>query len=107
MLFRKKKSPIGNLRIVPEDQLLPIYNQQTVLDVLIQNQIPVSHSCGGMGTCTTCLVRIESHLSCLPPRTAAEGEMALMKNFSDNERLSCQLLAFDGLTVCWKLPQHL
>jgi 2Fe-2S ferredoxin len=72
---------------------------QAVLDVALAAKISIAHSCGGMGSCGTCLLRVRSNLSDLPPRNELESEMAHDRGFSPDERLACQLEAFDGLEV--------
>ncbi len=71
----------------------------SVLELALSQQLPLESSCGGMGTCTTCRVIVQSDLDKLPPRNEVEAEMALERDFHSNERLSCQLDAYDGLQV--------
>jgi ferredoxin len=59
-----------------------------------------------MGSCGTCLVRVESDLADLPPREELEGEMAECRGFAPRERLACQLPASDGLAVFVEAPDH-
>ena len=81
-----------------------IQGRPSVLELAISNQIPLETSCGGMGTCTACRVFVESNLSKLPERNEVEAEAARERNFEKNERLGCQLEAFDNLEV--KIPSH-
>lgn len=74
----------------------------SVLDVAQKNNVPLNDSCGGGGTCGTCLVIVASDLSDLPLRNDIEKEMAEDRGFEANERQGCQLLAYDNLKV--KLP---
>ena len=67
--------------------------KETLLDSLLAAGIPIEHSCGGNGTCTTCLVRVESWSQPAPQRNELEQERTEERNFSPNERLSCQLEA--------------
>jgi 2Fe-2S ferredoxin len=71
----------------------------SILELAIANEVPLNHSCGGMGSCTTCLVKVQKGLETLEPRNELEAEHANMRNFSDNERLSCQTEAKDGLVL--------
>jgi 2Fe-2S ferredoxin len=70
-----------------------------VLDTLIDADIEISHSCGGMGTCGTCRIEVLSPLGQCQSRNEVEQEMALDRSFGEHERLACQLHAFKGLKV--------
>lgn len=65
----------------------------------LNNDIEIGHSCGGMGSCTTCRVYVEKSVEALPPRNELELDIAGMREFADNERLSCQLPPLVGLVV--------
>lgn len=71
----------------------------TVLELALANEIDLNHSCGGFGTCGTCMVKVESDLSDLSPRNSIEEEMAEDRGFESNERLGCQTVACPGLIV--------
>lgn len=63
----------------------------TVLDVAIQNDIPLQHACGGFCSCTTCHVLVESGANNLEPMEEEEQErMGDLDNRRDNSRLGCQ-----------------
>ena len=85
---------------LPEGMSIEIGKKtSTVLSLAIANDLPLNHSCGGMGTCGTCRIYVESNLSDLPPRNEIELEMAQERSFTENERLACQLPAHPGLVV--------
>ncbi len=71
----------------------------SVLEVALEAHIPLNHSCGGMGSCTTCQVKIKSSLETIEPRNEIEAEHATRRNFDPDERLACQVTAVDGLVV--------
>lgn len=81
---------------------IEILNKGTLLELLLQNKIEIFHSCGGMGSCGTCRVYVESPMEELPKRNEIENEMAESRGFSDNERLSCQLKPYPNL--CVRIP---
>ena len=60
---------------------------QTIVD----NSVDLPHSCGGMGTCGTCRVKLDTGAGVSPERNEVESEMALERGFAPDERLSCQL----------------
>lgn len=71
----------------------------SILEVALANKININHSCGAMGSCTTCLVVIEKGIEKLRPPETVELEQAQYRAFQTNERLSCQAEAIDGLVV--------
>ncbi len=83
----------------PLDIVCEIGQDDSVLNVALRHGIPLSHSCGGMGSCTTCRVIIEHSPQALPARTEMEQDIADMRGFEDKERLACQLPPSDGLVV--------
>jgi 2Fe-2S ferredoxin len=73
-----------------------------ILQQILDMKIPISHSCGGNGTCGTCRVIILGGSENLSPREELETEFAESRNFSDSERLACQTF-FKGpvkLKIC-------
>jgi 2Fe-2S ferredoxin len=77
----------------------------SVLAVALANGIAISHSCGGMGSCTTCRVFILPGSQIPSELTALEQEAAQARGFADNERLACQLEPIAGLIV--RIPDTL
>ncbi len=77
---------------------------ESVLEVALNNDIDISHSCGGMGSCTTCRVFVLSELADLPPRNELEQDIADMRAFAKDERLACQLPPIPGLEV--RIPDN-
>jgi len=93
------------MRFFPQDQVCPIGRAQSVLEVALKSGIEISHSCGGMGSCTTCRVIVMRSPSALPPRNELEQEIADTRGFAEDERLSCQLPPLEGLEV--RIPETL
>lgn len=87
------------------DVSYPIERAESVLEVALRNKIDIGHSCGGMGSCTTCRVFVEAHHNPLPPRNELEQEMADGRGFAENERLCCQLPPEDGMVL--RIPETL
>lgn len=83
----------------PLEKSCEIGNAESVLEVALANDIEISHSCGGMGSCTTCRVLVKSSLVDLPPRNELEQDIAEMREFRPEERLACQLPPLAGLIV--------
>jgi ferredoxin len=64
---------------------------KTLLEIAVDNSVELPHSCGGMGSCGTCRIRLEVRSGPCPPRGDLEAEMALERGYRDDERLSCQI----------------
>jgi 2Fe-2S ferredoxin len=74
---------------------------ETILEALLRKKLEIDHSCGGGASCGTCRVFLQNPLprqQILPPEQI-EKEFRDERGFLENERLSCQLLAIDGLWV--------
>jgi 2Fe-2S ferredoxin len=84
---------------LPMEKACVFKPEQSVLEVALKNGIEIDHSCGGMGSCTTCRVIVEKSAEPLPERNELEQEIADSRGFHENERLSCQLPAAEGLVV--------
>jgi 2Fe-2S ferredoxin len=95
------------IHFLPIDRKVPIDQAESVLEVALRNGIPLNHSCGGMGSCTTCRVIVQSSSEALPVRNELEQDLAEMRGFADNERLACQLPALGDLVVCIPPPLDL
>lgn len=90
----------GNkILFLPCGREIPVETESSVLEVALKHKIAIPHSCGGMGSCTTCRVIIEKSPQPLPPREEMELDIAEMRGFAENERLSCQLAPLPGLVV--------
>ncbi len=87
------------LLFLPDQILCPVRSGQTVLEVALTHAVELPHSCGGMGSCTTCRVLVESPTDLLPPRDELELEHAQSRHFAENERLACQLPAVAGMVL--------
>ncbi len=61
-----------------------------LLELLNANDVSISQSCGGSGTCTTCRVFVKEGMENLSERSELEQERAQERNFTENERLCCQ-----------------
>ncbi len=59
----------------------------TLLQIALDNGIPVEHACGGNGFCTTCMCKVKEGMQNLSPRNDREENMGVVE---DPNRLSCQ-----------------
>jgi len=69
---------------------------QTLLQIGLDNGVPIEHACGGNGFCTTCLCNVREGMKHLSERNAREENMGIV---SDPERLACQAQVQGDCTV--------
>lgn len=60
---------------------------KTILQIALDNGIPIEHACGGNGFCTTCLCKVKSGGENLSERNDKEENMGVTE---ESERLGCQ-----------------
>lgn len=75
---------------------------ESILDAALEAKIPVPTSCGGNGTCGTCLILVQEGLENCLARNEIEDEIASDRGFANFERLSCQLQITGNIKV--KIP---
>ncbi|WII72760.1 2Fe-2S iron-sulfur cluster-binding protein [Bdellovibrio sp. 22V] len=88
------------ITFLPDELIVPVgQKDESVLDVALRNGVNINHTCGGNGTCGTCLLWVEEGLEELHPRSELEAEMAMDRTFRKEERLACQIHPIHGLKV--------
>jgi len=60
---------------------------QTLLQIGLENGIPIEQACGGNGFCTTCLCRVKEGMEHLSTRSEREENLGITE---DSDRLGCQ-----------------
>jgi 2Fe-2S ferredoxin len=73
--------------------------QRTVLEILLENNIEIDHSCGGNGTCGTCRYYLTGSQESMSERTSLELDMAQDRSFKGNERLACQTRILESCEI--------
>lgn len=63
---------------------------ETVLDAARRAGAPVGNSCGAVGVCARCRVRIVAGAENLGEPSPIERRIAAARNFDPDERLACQ-----------------
>ena len=95
-MFHKRKTvdtkPPVSITVLPENVVVQASQGSTILDALLNADIDIDHSCGGMGTCGTCRIFVEKGLENFEEPGLAEREIRDDRQFNPNERLSCQNL---------------
>jgi ferredoxin, 2Fe-2S len=70
---------------------------QSLLEVLLKNNIGINHKCGGVCACSSCHVYVKSGAQYLEEKSKRETDF--IKKAIDpglNSRLACQCLLLDG-----------
>jgi len=63
---------------------------ETVLDAARRAGVPLGNSCGGVGVCARCRVRVLAGAENLTPATAIEIRLGTARGFAADERMACQ-----------------
>tara|TARA_Y100000310_G_C20623790_1_gene784738 strand:- start:707 stop:988 length:282 start_codon:yes stop_codon:yes gene_type:complete len=79
-----------------QTQTVEAQDGQTLLQIGLDNNIPIEHACGGNGFCTTCLCHVKEGMENLNERNDREENMGIV---NDPERLTCQAEAQGDCTV--------
>jgi ferredoxin len=72
-------------------------DDETLLDVARRAGAPLANSCGGVGVCARCKVRVTSGAESLSPPTSIEVRFS--KGFVEGERMACQAVVTGDCTV--------
>ena len=74
-------------------------NNDTLLDVARREGIPIGNSCGAIGVCARCTVRVVAGGENLTPPTAIEVHVSQRRKFAPNERLACQAVVLGDCEI--------
>ena len=74
-------------------------SDETLLDVARRAAVPLGNSCGGVGICSRCKVRIVAGADNLTPPTSVETRFAAARGFAEDERMACQAVVLGDCTV--------
>lgn len=72
---------------------------ETVLDAARRAAVPLGNSCGGIGVCARCRIRIVEGADSLAPMTSIEVRVTTQRGFNPDERLACQAVVNGDCTV--------
>lgn len=84
-------APLGRAESAKENE--------TVLDVARRAGVPLGNSCGGVGVCARCKVRVLAGAENLTPATAIEVRFGTARGFAEDERMACQAVVTGDCTV--------
>ena len=74
-------------------------NDETLLDVARRAGVPLGNSCGGVGICARCKVRVVAGAENLTPPTTVETRFAAARGFAEDERMACQAIVLGDCAV--------
>jgi len=73
---------------------------ESILDVALNNYIPIQHACGGFCSCTTCHIKVsESPESLMEMEQDEEETLVRADGWSPQSRLGCQAKVKGNTTV--------
>jgi ferredoxin len=72
---------------------------ETVLDAARRADAPIGNSCGGVGVCGRCRVRVLAGTENLTAPTTIEIRVATQQGFAADERLACQAVVSGDVEV--------
>jgi len=72
---------------------------ETVLDAARRVGAPLGNSCGAVGICARCRIRVIEGAAQLAPPTAIEARISSQRGFAPDERLACQSVVLGDCTV--------
>ena len=72
---------------------------ETVLDAARRAGAPIGNSCGSVGVCGRCCVRVLAGAENLSAPTRIELRVAAQRGFAADERLACQAVVMGDVEV--------
>ena len=90
---------MAQVQTLPEDRVIPVADDETLLHAMLREHIPIAHACGGNALCSTCRVRIEEGSEHCAPAGSGEQAIAKKLHFDECIRLACQLTTSGPVTV--------
>ena len=79
-----------DVNIRPDDKLIKVDINETLLTASLRNNVSHLSACGGVGKCSTCRVEIINGLDNCSKRSLLEEKLAKKLKFPDQIRLACQ-----------------
>jgi ferredoxin, 2Fe-2S len=83
-------APSRNVTLTPLGRTAEAKADETLLDIARRAGAPLGNSCGGVGVCARCRVRVLSGAENLSPPTSIESRVAAQRKLGEDERLACQ-----------------
>jgi 2Fe-2S ferredoxin len=72
---------------------------ETILDLARRAGVAIGNSCGAVGVCGRCRIRVVDGAEALCPPTSIELRVSQQRGFDDRERLACQSVVMGDCAV--------
>ena len=87
------------VQILPDEICVQVKAGASLLATAADGGVELMHSCGGIGACTSCRVRILSGREHLSPIGRAEYEQLKESGILETHRLACQTLVYGDVVL--------
>jgi 2Fe-2S ferredoxin len=97
-------APSKVVTFTPLGKQASAHSDETLLDLARRAGAPLGNSCGGVGICARCKVRVLTGAENLSPPTSIETRFGTARNFAPDERMACQAVVrgdCDVTTTYW------
>lgn len=84
---------------LPDNRLLEIDPNETILEALLKGDIAQISVCGGKANCSTCRIMVLDGIKSCSPPTSLEKALAKKLDFPFHVRLACQTKLSDSATI--------
>jgi len=88
-----------SVTFVPLGQSATALPNETVLDAARRAGVPLGNSCGGIGICGRCRIRVVEGAGQLSAPTTIELRTMTAREFADDERLACMCVVLGECAV--------
>ena len=92
-------TPSRLVTFTPLGRTASALENESVLDVARRAAVPLGNSCGGVGVCTRCKVRVVSGAENLSAPTSLEVRFGSSRGFAGDERMACQAVVTGDCAV--------
>jgi len=84
---------------VPLGRTADVLPDETVLDAARRAAVPLGNSCGGIGICARCRIRVVEGPGQLSSPTSIEVQTMTARGFAPDERLACMAVVRGDCSV--------
>lgn len=89
----------GFISFTPIGKQVEARENETLLDAARRAGVPIGNSCGAIGVCARCRVRVISGAGNLSAPTAIEARVSAQRGFAADERMACQAVVLGDCAV--------
>ena len=83
----------------PLNRSAEVLRDETLLDAARRAAAPLGNSCGAVGVCARCRVRVTRGAENLSPPTVIESRIGVSRAFAADERLACQAVVLGDCEI--------